>query len=115
MLPMGTIMTVAMFVGLIVSIPYVLNKNLSPMPKWASIALGSVVMLAGAWNVFWYALQHLNEYWGIAALVSGILMMITAAYIFGVALPAWLVKAKPIVLFALLACMLHYGYTIYSL
>ena len=38
-----------------------------------------VVVAAGLWNVLWYGLQHFTEFWGMAALVSGVLMITTAA------------------------------------
>jgi len=115
MLPMGSIVTVTMLLGLLFATPYAVKSTLKPLPRWISYSVGVLVLLAGVWNVFWYALQHLTEYWGIAALISGALMMITAGYIMGIKLPNWMSKIRPLVLIALLACMLHYGITIYRL
>ena len=115
-MPMGTIVTVCMLIALIFAGPYALKKGLKPLPAFIAIPVGIVVFAAGFWNVFWYALQHLTEFWGIAALISGALMMVTAAYIMRFnKLPNTLQKARPVVLLGLLICMLLYGITIYRL
>ena len=115
-MPMGTIVTACMLVALIFAIPYSLFKESKPLPRWIAIPIASLVFAAGAWNVFWYASRHITEYWGIAALVSGVLLMITAGYIVNDdRMPALLQRGRAIVLLALLACMLHYGITIYRL
>ena len=110
MIPMGTVVSVCMFIGLIVAAPLpVLNKIPSLLKK---IGAG-VVMAAGLWNVLWYGLQHFNEFWGMAALTSGGLMVVTAAYILAPArLPGWLLLAKPVVLTLLLGCAMLYSITI---
>lgn len=116
MLPMGSIVTGVMMLALIFATPYAFAKKLKPLPHWVSLPVGLLVLAAGAWNVFWHASRHITEYWGIAALVSGTLLMITAGYILGFKrMPALLNQCKPIVLVVLLACMLHYGNTIYNL
>ncbi len=109
MLPMGTIMACSMFLGLILAV----FENLpAPIRK----PLGVVVLAAGLWNVCWYAVQHLTEFWGQAALISGVLMIITAFYIINPSrLPGVLLKLKPLVLLLLLGCGLLYGITIYRL
>ena len=110
MLPMGTIVTVCMFLGLIVASGLPLIKTL---PTIVKKTVATLVLAGGLWNTLWYGLQHLTEFWGIAALVSGILMIITAMYVLSVhKLPSILVKAKPIVLFLLLGCALLYAITI---
>ncbi|MGY0216173.1 hypothetical protein ACWJJH_02170 [Endozoicomonadaceae bacterium StTr2] len=113
MLPMGTLMASAMVIGLVTATPSPANRLL---PEAVRKILRSLVILAGCWNVFWYSLQHLTEFWGQAALASGLLMVVTGFYITGEHhLPAVLRKAKPVVLFALLCCALLYGITIYQL
>ena len=110
MLPMGTIMASCMFVGLIIATPVVpLNK----LPLWLRKAGAWVVLAAGLWNVCWYAAQHLTEFWGIAALVSGMLMLLTAMYVLKPSrVPAFLRSLKPLMLCLLLACGLLYAITI---
>jgi len=116
MLPMGTIVTVCMLVGLLFATRLPGFNLLQRLPLVFRQCVGAIVFLAGAWNVFWYALQHLTEYWGVAALVSGILMMVTGAYIAKAEwLPVWLRKSMPVILALLLVAALHYGWTIYNL
>ena len=113
---MGTVLTLCMLLALVVATPYSLSKSIKPLPRFVAIPIGLLVFIAGAWNVFWYALQHITEYWGVAALVSGVLLMITAGYIVNFErLPRLLNRCRPIVLLALLGSMLHYGFTIYRL
>ena len=93
MIPMGTVVTVCMFTGLLVAAPLAALKNIPILLR--KICAG-VVMVAGLWNVLWYGLQHFAEFWGMAALISGLLMIVTAAYILAPSrLPAWLVLARP--------------------
>ncbi len=74
MLPMGTIMACCMFIGFFMSLPLASVRNL---PAFVRQPIGYIFLAAGLWNVFWYAVQHMTEFWGQAALVSGILMIIT--------------------------------------
>ena len=78
--------------------------------------VGSIVLAAGLWNVFWYGVQHFTEFWGLAALISGALMIQTSLYIFRVdRLPVVLLRVKPLVLILLLGCALMYAIKIASL
>ena len=116
MLPMGTIMTVSMVIAVLFSSRLPLLSKLQNMPVMLRNFVSVLVLLAGCWNVFWYGLRHLTEFWGIAALVSGSLMLITSVYIYNAEkLPAFLQKARPLVLLLLAACACLYGVTIYNL
>ncbi len=89
---------------------------LSRTPTLLQKLIGALVLLGGMWNFFWYALRHLTEFWGIAALVSGVLMMIVGCYLIKESiLPPWLVKLRPVVLVILLGYGLMYAITIYRL
>ncbi len=113
MLPMGTIMTVSMLVAVLFA-AYL--PVLSRMPPILRKFISAWVFWAGTWNVFWYGVQHLTEFWGMAALVSGSLMLITSVYIYNAEkLPEFLQKARPLVLLLLAACACLYGVTIYNL
>jgi uncharacterized membrane protein HdeD (DUF308 family) len=107
---MGTVVTGCMFAGLVVAAPApFINKT----PRWFRELIGYIVMAAGLWNVLWYGVQHLTEFWGWAALVSGALMIITALTIIGRnRVPKSIHRLKPIVLFLLFACALLYAITI---
>ena len=115
-LPMGTIMVVCMLLALLFTTRLPVINVLQKSPALLRWPIAGVVLLAGLWNVFWYALRHLTEFWGIAALVSGLLMLIAAAYIaINSGLPAWLQKVRPVILLLLTACMLLYAITIFRL
>ena len=107
---MGTIITVCMFIGLVAAAPGAVSKKIPFVIR----KLGAwVVLAAGLWNLFWYGVQHYVEFWGIAALVSGGLMMLTAIYTLAPShLPKWLGQAKPLVLSLLLVCAMFYAITI---
>ena len=113
MLPMGSIMALCMLVGFIMGLPLASIRNL---PTFLRKPIGYIVLAAGLWNVFWYAAQHLTQFWGQAALVSGVLMIATAFYIINESrVPTFLQKIRPLVLLLLLACGLLYAITIYRL
>lgn len=113
MLPMGTIVTFCMFIGLIVAAP---APFIQKTPRALKLIVGYIVMVAGLWNVLWYAVQHLTEFWGLAALVSGVLMILTAIFIIKPnRLPKFIQQAKPLVMLLLFACALLYAIKIASL
>ncbi|MEO8546341.1 MAG: hypothetical protein ABI434_22330 [Burkholderiaceae bacterium] len=77
---MGIVVCVFMLLGLLLLWPWSspTARGRQRRRAWArSIAIG--VLLAGAWNALWHGLRHLDAFWGIAALLSGLLMMATAA------------------------------------
>jgi len=116
MLPMGTIVTVCMLVALVFSSDLPLLNVTSKLPLAINRLVASIILAAGCWNFFWYGLQHVTEFWGQMALLSGLLMIVTAVYIFKPrSLPIWLSKPRPFVLIALLLCMSKYAHTIYNL
>ena len=116
MLPMGTIVTVCMLIALVFGGVTLLSGARTKIPLPIARFVAGLTFAAGCWNFFWYGLQHMAEFWGQMALLSGILMIATAIYIFRPhSLPAWALRIQPLVLLALLLCMLKYAYTIYTL
>ena len=112
MLPMGTIVTSCMIAGLIVSVPPLAKV----CPRPIRLVIGVILLAAGLWNVLWYASQHIQEFWGLAALCSGVLMVITSIYILKASwLPAFIRKAKPVILLMLLGFAMLYAITIIRL
>jgi len=110
MIPMGTVVTVCMFGGLIAAI---FLPKLSKFPPLLLNLIGTIILAAGLWNVFWYGFQHYTEFWGWSALISGVILIQTSLYILRVGwLPAFLLRAKPFVLILLLGCALMYATTI---
>lgn len=113
MLPMGTIVTVCMIIGLLFATRLPVLNLVQKLPLLVRQGIGGIVAAAGAWNFFWHALRHLSDFWGIAALVSGLLMMITGAYIIKAEwIPAKLRPKMPVVLLLLLGCAGLYAWTI---
>lgn len=116
MLPMGTIVTVCMLIGLLCLTAGIVNSRWHTLPKALAWSLGGLVFVGGAWNTFWHGLRHLGDFWGIAALISGVIMMLAGTCIIqGPNAPAWLQKIRWLVLVALLGCFLLYAITIYCL
>jgi len=116
MLPMGTIVAICMLLGIIAAVVLPTISTTGKLSGIAKSLIAGITLAAGCWNFFWYGLQHVTEFWGQMALLSGLLMIVTALYIAKPAtLPAWLLSIKPLVLIALLLCMLKYAHTIYHL
>tara|TARA_R110001583_G_scaffold28426_2_gene100880 strand:+ start:18222 stop:18572 length:351 start_codon:yes stop_codon:yes gene_type:complete len=116
MLPMGTIVTVCMLIALLFTTRLPILKQIQNLPRALKRAVSLLVFVIGSWNVFWYALRNINEFWGQAALVSGLLMMITSFYVLDAhRLPSALNKLRPLVLLILLCFAILYAITIYQL
>ena len=111
---MGIVVTVFMILILLLSVPNPLKRTLGK----AQYTLASFALLAGLWNVFWYALQFVGTFWGNAALVSGILMIITSLLLIKpLPLAAKLNAIMPmplrvILLVSLASCASFYTYTL---
>ena len=116
MLPMGTIMTVCMLTGVVFGARLWERNPLNKLPRFLHISVAVIVLLAGLWNVLWYASQHLGEFWGNAALVSGLLMIVTANFIYkGQSVKPNVGWLRALVLLMLSVCCFLYGFTIYNL
>lgn len=112
-MPMGTIVTVCMLIGLLFAVPYAASSKLKPLPNMLAWLVGAVVFTAGGWNTFWHGLRNITNFWGLAALISGVFMMLTAVYILQLkSVPAGLRRARPFVLLGLLVCFVLYATTI---
>ncbi|MBX2838682.1 MAG: hypothetical protein KTR35_17615 [Gammaproteobacteria bacterium] len=113
---MGTVVTVCMFIGLVYALLLKFINPIHQFPPFVHAVVGGLVTAAGAWNVFWYASRHLMTFWGLAALVSGIALMLTGFYIIKRDASPTLIKTiTPVVLLVLFVCMMLYGITIYRL
>lgn len=109
-MPMGTIVTVCMLIGLLFAVPYAFMSKLKPLPSIIAWLVGGLVFAAGGWNTFWHGLRHLTDQWGIAALISGVFMMLTAIYIMPIkSIPSGLSKLRLLVLAGLLVWFLIYA------
>ena len=112
-IPMGTIVTFCMLMTVLFAGR--LANRLAP--AWLLKSVGVVAIAAGLWNVLWYALRNIGEFWGTMALGSGILLMALGATLAlpATRLPTWLNKIRPVLIFALLGFALYYAQTIYHL
>ena len=116
MLPMGTIMALGMLIGVVFATPLGKYSLAQKLPLFVRRLVASFVLVCGLWNFLWYASQHLGEKWGNAALVSGLLLIITALYLFSwQKLPHWLLMIKPLVILSLFGFAMLYSITIYNL
>ncbi len=111
MIPMGTVVTTCMFIGLLAASP-LLNRA----PHLLKLAAAAVVGAAGCWNILWYAAQNIPQKWGWLALISGVLMILTALLIsHPTRLPAAIQRIRLPILIGLLGCAIYYAQTIYHL
>jgi len=74
---MGIVVTIAMLLGLIMALP----KSCGPLSTISNSAqfihAASLLLVAmGSWNSLWYGLRNLDLFWGMAGLVSGIIMIL---------------------------------------
>ncbi|NRA14132.1 MAG: hypothetical protein HRU04_01355 [Oceanospirillaceae bacterium] len=116
MLPMGTIMAGSMLLGVIFATRLPVISVVQKLPLVLIKSVAALVFSAGLWNVLWYASQHLGERWGNAALLSGLLMLLTALYIsYPHKLPQMLLAIRSLVVLALFVFSMLYGVTIYRM
>ncbi|ETX12698.1 hypothetical protein MUS1_02480 [Marinomonas ushuaiensis DSM 15871] len=124
---MGIVVTIFMTLILFLSVSGPVERTL----KKFQYSIFLVAFLLGAWNAFWYGAQHIYDFWGMAAMISGVLMMLISLsnvslenapasikMVFG-----WLqskVNALPrgfkeLTLLMLFGCVGIYGYTLIAL
>lgn len=112
-IPMGTIVTLCMLLTVLFTSR--LANRLSP--KGLLVTIGGLATAAGLWNVLWYAVRNIGEFWGTMALGSGLTMIALGVTLIvpAVRLPGWLNKIRPVLVFVLLGFALYYAQTIYKL
>ena len=111
--------------GIVVSIVLLLaNVGLWKPTKFGQPIIGWLVGATGLWNVLWYGVRHLTEFWGQTALISGLALLLAAIIIlhnsgvFVFKLPAWLIKCVQVILllsfllYAITIIQLNLGYPI---
>jgi hypothetical protein len=126
---MGIVVSVIMLLGLcfLLPIPVIKTRFLKSAPCSAN-TISALLLLGGLWNSVWFGLQHLAIFWGLAALISGMLMVLAALMVFVqygsgrllevVLLQKAYVLIQPLALVltvALLLCFLLYGITLVQL
>ena len=72
-----------MLLGLLLTVPQALCSEWRLVKQQSSArAVALIILTAGLWNVFWYGTQHLDQFWGICAVASGVTMIAAASAIF---------------------------------
>jgi len=71
---MGIVVALVMLVGLVVMV----RKNTQAV---TTKAVALLLLIGGFWNALWYGLRNLSDFWGLAGLVSGIVMVLAAVYL----------------------------------
>lgn len=76
---MGIVVALFMLVGLLMALPWVFPGLYILRPRsGVAVVLASGLLFAGLWNLLWYGLRHLSEFWGVAAFASGVVMSAVA-------------------------------------
>lgn len=125
---MGIVVTVFMVLGLLHQSPIsFLSLGSFKQKKSLTNFIGIGLLLMGFWNSLWFGLRHLSAFWGQAALISGVFMVMTAFIILVSSSSTWLSNAglqkssyfiKPLLplwLLGLLASAILYAVTLVRL
>ena len=99
---MGIVVMLGMLAGMVLMLTNIRQVLLKPL---LVKLLAAFVLLCGLWNAFWYGIQHLQQFWGMAALGSGLAMILAAWVILG--------KRKPLPLGLVLVTLLLASFLLY--
>jgi len=79
---MGIVVTIVMLFGLVIlrPTPWRSSFTLEPNLVFLSVAVVSL-SVCGLWNLLWFGLRNLGDFWGWAAIVSGLAMILSAQLI----------------------------------
>ena len=72
---MGIVVMLGMLAGLVLMLANIRQVSLKSL---VVKLLAVFVLLCGLWNAFWYGTQHLQQFWGMVAFGSGLVMIVTA-------------------------------------
>jgi peptidoglycan/LPS O-acetylase OafA/YrhL len=108
---MGIVMAICMLAGIVLLSPW---RPARMAGGRAAPAIAGLVLLAGMWNALWHGLRHLDTFWGLVALATGLLMMATGLLVLRAqrAAPGPL---RIVLLLGLLAGFLLYSVTLVQL
>lgn len=80
---MGIVVTVVMLLGLTILRPTPWSdEGEQVMGLRMTRATFVLLLVLGLWNVFWHGINNMDDFWGWAALGSGIVMLLSARIIF---------------------------------
>jgi len=116
-IPMGTVVTATMLIGVVFAFRAPSGGLSRLAPAWMTKVVASILGAAGLWNVLWYGLQNLTDFWGHMALGSGAVMIAVSAIMLmsQESIPSVLSKLRPVLVLLLAAFGAHYAWTIYNL
>lgn len=79
---MGVVVTLFMLLGLLVIAP-LRNPVCTGLRRNKAILIFVVwgLLLTGLWNVLWFGLRYPTQFWGVAAIISGVAMIFIALLI----------------------------------
>ncbi len=119
---MGIVVTIAMLFGLVVLRPTPWRADAAAQADLRFVVFtAGALLLAGLWNALWHGLRNLDSFWGLAALFSGVVMVLAAVIIFlergepAVADSTWVGSIRSMVVWVLAACFLLYAVTLIQL
>lgn len=104
---MGIVVAVSQALGLLA---YWFN---GPNAANRSVRLSAIagLVLLGLWNTLWYGLRHLEQFWGQAAIITGLIMLMAALDLSGRRLSV----PRPVIVAALFASFALYAVTLVRL
>ncbi len=111
---MGIVVSLSMLLLLTVLRPSPWNGEIKDQSSARYFAVAITAgFVFGAWNAF-YGVRHLSEFWGLAALVSGLLMLVSALVLLLERIQGYSPAALPraLLVAGLVVCFLLYVITI---
>ncbi|NNC99188.1 MAG: hypothetical protein HKN85_03305 [Gammaproteobacteria bacterium] len=75
---MGFVVCIALFLGVVMfmPLPWQATRAVNPLMVYFHRLTPFLLVIVGCWNCFWYAMRNPDTFWGTAALVSGIAMLL---------------------------------------
>jgi len=116
-IPMGTVVTATMLIGVVFAFRAPMGGLSRVAPAWLTKTVASILGAAGLWNVLWYGLQNLTDFWGHMALGSGVVMIAVSAIMLmsRESVPPILINLRPVLVLLLAGFGAYYAWTIYNL
>ena len=116
-IPMGTVVTATMLIGTLFAYQAPSGGLNRFVPKVLTKVVGFILGAAGLWNVLWYGLRNLTEFWGHMALGSGVVMVAVSTLLLLPAerIPRFITRLRPVLLILLAGYGAYYAWTIYNL
>ena len=116
-IPMGTVIAVCMLLCVIFANRFPNGALNSRLPASALRIVGCLTATAGLWNILWFALRNITQFWGQMALGSGLLLCALSVLLIlpPARTPPRLEAARHIMVLALAGFAGFYAWTIYNL